>query len=73
MGKTRINKMGHRSSHARLSTLGKTRIDYCELEEHAPANPPILPPAGSHPRDPLVPLLPDLSPTACAGPYSILL
>lgn len=35
MGTTRLNKMGHRSSYARLSTLGTTRIDYCEPEEHA--------------------------------------
>lgn len=35
VGKTRLNKMGHRSSYARLSTLGTTRIDYCEPEGHA--------------------------------------
>lgn len=35
MGTTRLNKMGHRSSYARLSTLGTTRIDYCEPEEYA--------------------------------------
>jgi hypothetical protein len=39
MGKTRLNKMGRRSSHARLSTLGTTRIHYCESEEHSPTNP----------------------------------
>lgn len=35
MGTTRLNKMGHLSSYARLSTLGTTRIDYCEPEEYA--------------------------------------
>lgn len=43
MGRTRLNKMGHLSSYARLSTLGTTRIDYCEPEEYASTtltNPP---------------------------------
>ena len=74
MGRTRLNKMGHRSSHARLSTLGRTRIDYCEPEEHASTSPPDLPPRGLVPSTrPLQFLLPYLPQIPCAPPHSILL
>lgn len=74
MGTTRLNKMGHRSSYARLSTLGTTRIDYCEPEEHAsivltavPSSGPALPVGSVESRRPYP------RPCYCFRPNSILL